>query len=75
MSYLLLLFCLQDSVAVNRAGFKLNGYDYYEMGLLMGRCMKGKNIPVVFVQEGGYKMDTVGMAAANVVGGFAAGIY
>ena len=37
-------------MAVNRAGFKLNGNDYYEMGLLMGRCMKGKNIPVVFVQ-------------------------
>ena len=60
-------------MAVNRAGFKLNGNDYYEMGLLMGRYMKGKDIPIVFVQEGGYKMDTVGMAAANVVGGFTAG--
>lgn len=63
----------QDSVAVNRAGFKLSGNDYYEMGLVMGSFMKGRNIPTVFVQEGGYKMDTIGMAAANVVGGFAAG--
>ena len=63
----------QDSVAVNRAGFKLSGNDYYEMGLLMGKCMMGKNIPTVFVQEGGYKMDVVGVAAANVVGGFASG--
>lgn len=43
------------------------------MGLAMGSFMKGKNVPTVFVQEGGYKMDTIGMAAANVVGGFAAG--
>ncbi|KAL7488039.1 hypothetical protein ACHAW6_013628 [Cyclotella cf. meneghiniana] len=62
-----------DSVAVNRAGFKLSGNDYYEMGLLMGKFMMGKNIPTVFVQEGGYKMDVLGMAAANVVGGFARG--
>ncbi|KAL3792882.1 hypothetical protein HJC23_004807 [Cyclotella cryptica] len=62
-----------DSVAVNRAGFKLSGNDYYEMGLLMGKCMMGKNIPTVFVQEGGYKMDVVGVAAAKVVGGYATG--
>lgn len=64
---------LQDSVAVNRAGFKLSGEDYYQMGLLMGGFMKGRSIPTVFVQEGGYKMDTIGMAAANVVGGYVAG--
>ena len=63
-----------DAVAVNRGGFKLKGRDYYEMGLHMGRYMVGKeSIPVVFVQEGGYKMDTVGDAAADVVGGFAYG--
>ena len=47
--------------------------DYYEMGLLMGTFMAGKHVPTVFVQEGGYKMDTIGLAAANVVGGYAAG--
>jgi acetoin utilization deacetylase AcuC-like enzyme len=51
----------------------LSGEDYYQMGLLMGGFMKGRSIPTVFVQEGGYKMDTIGMAAANVVGGYAAG--
>jgi acetoin utilization deacetylase AcuC-like enzyme len=60
-------------VAVNRAGFKLSGKDYYEMGLLMGSFMKGSDIPTVFVQEGGYKMDTVGLAAAHAVGGYADG--
>ena len=58
---------------MNRAGFKLSGNDYYEMGLAMGKVMLGKNIPTVFVQEGGYKMDVVGMAASNVVRGYATG--
>ncbi|KAL7535909.1 hypothetical protein ACHAXR_006802 [Thalassiosira sp. AJA248-18] len=63
-----------DSVAVNRGGFKLKGSDYYEMGLCMGKYVVGKNkIPVVVVQEGGYKMDTIGGAAADVLGGFAIG--
>mmetsp|Transcript_4286 Transcript_4286/g.9575 ORF Transcript_4286/g.9575 Transcript_4286/m.9575 type:complete len:424 (+) Transcript_4286:104-1375(+) len=62
-----------DSVAVNRAGFKLSGNDYHEMGLCMGQFMKGRNVPTVFVQEGGYKMDVVGQAAAGVVGGFSVG--
>mmetsp|Transcript_7451 Transcript_7451/g.16012 ORF Transcript_7451/g.16012 Transcript_7451/m.16012 type:complete len:432 (+) Transcript_7451:175-1470(+) len=62
-----------DSVAVNRGGFKLSGLDYLEIGKCMGKFMKGKNIPIVFVQEGGYKMDVVGEAAAHVVGGFAVG--
>lgn len=39
----------------------------------MGAFTAGKHIPTVFVQEGGYKMDTIGLAAANVVGGYAAG--
>jgi acetoin utilization deacetylase AcuC-like enzyme len=43
------------------------------MGLAMGKVMLGKNIPTVFVQEGGYKMDVVGMAASNVVRGYATG--
>lgn len=39
----------------------------------MGSFMKGEKIPVVFVQEGGYKMDIVGNAASSIVGGFAVG--
>lgn len=64
-----------DSVAVNGGGFKLKGKDYFELGMCIGRhiAMAGKHIPCVFVQEGGYKMDTVGYAAADVVGGFAIG--
>ena len=64
---------LNDAVAVNRGGFKLKGDDYYEMGLFMGKYLKNKNMPCVFVQEGGYKMDTIGDAAADVLGGFAIG--
>ena len=63
-----------DNVAVNRGGFKLHGTDYYEMGMFMGKHMKGRNVPCVFVQEGGYKMDVVGDAAADVVGGYAIGV-
>jgi acetoin utilization deacetylase AcuC-like enzyme len=63
-----------DAVAVNRGGFKLRGRDYYEMGLCMGGYMAGRDVPCVFVQEGGYKMDVVGDAAADVVGGYAAGV-
>ncbi|KAL3771396.1 hypothetical protein ACHAWU_004669 [Discostella pseudostelligera] len=63
-----------DNVAVNRGGFKLKGTDYYEMGKFMGKFMKGRNVPCVFVQEGGYKMDVVGDAAADVVGGYAVGV-
>ena len=63
-----------DDVAVNRGGFALRDRDYYEMGLCMGRCMAGKRVPCVFVQEGGYKMDVVGDAASDVVGGYAVGV-
>jgi len=60
-----------DAVAVNRGGFKLKGGDYYAMGSCMREYMADMNIPCVFVQEGGYKMDTVGDAAADLVRGFA----
>ena len=63
-----------DDVAVNRGGFALRDRDYYEMGLCMGRYMAGKRVPCVFVQEGGYKMDVVGDAASDVVGGYAVGM-
>ena len=33
----------------------------------MGQCLAGCGVPVVFVQEGGYRMDAVGDAAAKVV--------
>ncbi|KAL3766574.1 hypothetical protein ACHAW5_003877 [Stephanodiscus triporus] len=63
-----------DAVAVNRGGFKLSGKDYVEMGRLIGSYMAKKDVPCVFVQEGGYKMDVVGDAAADVVGGYAMAI-
>ena len=59
-----------DAVAVNRGGFKLRGQDYFEMGRHIGSYFAGNRIPTVFVQEGGYKMDVVGEAAANVVLGY-----
>lgn len=62
-----------DSVAVNRGGFELSGDDYVEMGLCIGGHVAGRSIPCVFVQEGGYKMDVVGRAAADVLNGFADG--
>jgi hypothetical protein len=36
--------------------------------------MAGKHVPCVFVQEGGYKMDVVGNAAVDVIGGYAVGV-
>ena len=62
-----------DSVSVRKGGFKLSGNDYVELGRTMGSCLKEKFIPTVFIQEGGYKMDVVGDAAADVLGGFSAG--
>ena len=58
-------------MAVKRGGFQLSGDDYFKMGVYIGKCMMDKNVPCVFVQEGGYKMDVVGDAAADVVGGYA----
>ena len=62
-----------DSVSLRKGGFKLKGNDYVELGKTMGSYMKDKFIPTVFVQEGGYKMDVVGEAAADVLGGFSEG--
>ncbi|KAL9188851.1 hypothetical protein ACHAXT_011341 [Thalassiosira profunda] len=69
-----------DKVAVNRGGFELSGKDYYQMGRCMGSHIAKfdadaeDDMPVVFVQEGGYRIDVVGSVAADVVGGFAAAI-
>jgi acetoin utilization deacetylase AcuC-like enzyme len=35
---------------------------------MMARNLKG--LPLVIIQEGGYRMDTIGEAASNVVLGF-----
>lgn len=62
-----------DSVAVSKGGFKLKRNDYVELGKSIRSFMKDRFIPTVFVQEGGYKMDVVGQAAADVLGGFSEG--
>jgi acetoin utilization deacetylase AcuC-like enzyme len=56
----------QDPCAIRRAGFRLQGDDYKQMGQLLAENIAA-DIPVVFVQEGGYRMDKIGEAAANVV--------
>ncbi len=63
-----------DPCAIRRAGFLLEGNDYWEMGQLIGkRIREGVGfIPTVFLQEGGYKMDRIGDAAASVVTGYCA---
>ncbi|KAG7373847.1 acetylpolyamine aminohydrolase [Nitzschia inconspicua] len=61
-----------DPCAIRRAGFLLQGDDYKEMGALIGKYVVQKQqIPVVVVQEGGYKMDKVPVAAADVLLGLA----
>ena len=58
----------QDPCAIRRAGFGLQGDDYVAMGQLMARKLRAAPLTgVVFVQEGGYRMDRVPEAAANVV--------
>ena len=58
-----------DGVSVRRAGFHLSGDDYKKMGALIGSKVP-KGVPTVFIQEGGYKMDVVGDAAADFVASF-----
>jgi acetoin utilization deacetylase AcuC-like enzyme len=66
----------QDPCAIRRAGFALTAPDYLAMGELMATTLS-RNIErqakpaIVFVQEGGYRMDVIGTAAANVVTSFA----
>jgi acetoin utilization deacetylase AcuC-like enzyme len=59
-----------DPVTLRRAGFRLKGNDYVEMGKLIGSKLDS-SVPCMFVQEGGYKMEELGMAAADVVSSFA----
>jgi acetoin utilization deacetylase AcuC-like enzyme len=56
-----------DPCTIRRAGFTLSGTDYWNMGQTIG--IKLGDLPTVFVQEGGYLMDKVGKAAADVVVG------
>lgn len=57
-----------DPCTIRRAGFNLSGRDYWDMGQLVGDKLSG--IPTMFVQEGGYRLEKVGKAAADVVVGF-----
>jgi len=59
----------QDPCAIRRAGFGLKGKDYKAMGRLLADELPA-GIAVVFFQEGGYRMDKIGEAAANVVTSF-----
>lgn len=61
---------LGDPCAIKGAGFKLSGDDYKEMGRSVGKDCK---LPTVVIQEGGYKLDDVPKAAADVVIGCAEG--
>lgn len=61
---------LGDPCAIRRAGFGLAGDDYRKMGTLMAEKIQN-HIPTVFVQEGGYRMDKIADAAADVVTSFA----
>lgn len=56
---------LGDPCAIRRAGFNLEGQDYSRMGEIIGSA----KLPTVVIQEGGYKMDVVPQAAANVLFG------
>jgi acetoin utilization deacetylase AcuC-like enzyme len=59
----------KDPCAIRRAGFHLRGFDYVEMGETIAKGL-ARTVPVVFVQEGGYRMDKIGEAAADVVASF-----
>lgn len=64
---------LNDPVALRRAGFALQGDDYLAMGQQISEFITPLQIPVIFLQEGGYKMDQIASAAANVLTGFCKG--
>lgn len=58
----------KDPCAIRRAGFCLDGDDYVHMGEMI--ATQGPKVPTMFLQEGGYRMDKVGDAAADVVTSF-----
>jgi acetoin utilization deacetylase AcuC-like enzyme len=57
---------IDDPCAIRRAGFQLQGDDYVQMGRLLAEQLP-PHLPTVVVQEGGYRMDAIGRAAADVV--------
>jgi acetoin utilization deacetylase AcuC-like enzyme len=65
-----------DPCAVRRAGFRLSGVDYLEMGRRIGAACGGGGggggvkIPTVVIQEGSYRMDKVPGVAADVLCGY-----
>jgi acetoin utilization deacetylase AcuC-like enzyme len=62
-----------DPCAIRRAGFCLQGDDYTNMGRVVAEVVKASrpSMSTLIVQEGGYRMDTVGEAAAKMVMGYA----
>jgi len=62
-----------DPVAVPGAGFKLVMEDYFDMGKMIGAWSSNQNIPIMFVQEGGYMIDKVGNIIENIFHGFVSG--
>lgn len=54
-----------DPCAIRRAGFLLQDKDY----ISMGKMISTTGLPILVVQEGGYKMDSVPQAAADVLFG------
>ena len=59
-----------DPCALPGAGFCLRGLDYLEKGRMIAKYLQG--LPIVIIQEGGYRMDTIGEASTNVVLGYRA---
>jgi len=57
-----------DPCAIRRAGFTMSGQDYIEMGKYIGNyAHDNNNIPILVIQEGGYRMDKVPSAAADIL--------
>jgi acetoin utilization deacetylase AcuC-like enzyme len=54
-----------DPCAIRRAGFSMSGKDYMELGQWIGSY--ASKIPILIIQEGGYRMDKVPSAAADVL--------
>lgn len=49
--------------------FRLKGDDYHRMGMAIARA----NLPTLFVMEGGYAVEEIGINAVNVLLGFESG--
>lgn len=55
----------QDPCALRRAGFCLKDGDYVNIGETITEHLP--HLPTIFVQEGGYRMEKIGIAAKDVV--------